>query len=231
MIAVTSARDAVLEAAASLAPARRAEATPGGKDDWSLDPRALAFLTSLVRELRPRRVLELGSGHSTVCLARAISTLAEPAELVTIESDPVHHRRTAALLDAVPGHRVRLLLAHLVARRSHGRYVPAYALATDAEAEAEAEHDALEPGTADLVLVDGPPLPLGGREGALHQALHASRCGAVIVLDDSRRDSERDLLVRLLSQFDGSLEAMDLLGFAKGLAVIVVTAPLAVEAT
>jgi hypothetical protein len=78
-------------------------------------------------------------------------------------------------------------------------------------------------GTADLVLVDGPPLPLGGREGALYQALHAAHRGTVVVLDDSRRESERDALLRVLDRFDGHLEAMDLLGFRKGLAIIVVT--------
>ena len=60
--------------------------------------------------------------------------------------------------------------------------------------------------------------------------MEAARTGAVIVLDDSRRDSERELLGRLMSQFGGSVEAMNLLGFDKGLAVVIVTAPIEPEA-
>jgi hypothetical protein len=100
----------------------------------------------------------------------------------------------------------------------YGRYVPTYHLDDPID-----RAGVLAPASADLILVDGPPLPLGGREGALYQALHAARQGAVIVLDDSRRDSERSLLTRLLSRFEGSLEATNLLGYEKGLATIVIT--------
>lgn len=193
------------------------------RDDWSLDPRSLAFLSCLVSTLRPRSVLEFGSGASTVelgvALAAASAPDAAPPQMVAIESDPVHLSLTTAMLRERGLERtVELSPAHLVARRQHGRYVPNYLVQST-----DRRRNPLRAGWADLVLVDGPPLPLGGREGALHQALVAARPGAVVLLDDSRRDSERDLLVRVLTHYQGSIDAMDLLGFDKGLAVLIVT--------
>lgn len=227
MTPVTTARSAVLDVAAHLA-ATDADGcdAPRGADDWSLDGRSLSFLACLVRRLQPRGVLEFGSGASTVVLGSTVSALPEPTQVVAIESDPLHRARTEGLLtDGGLDGTVRLVPAHIVARRRHGRYVPIYHV--DAQ---PGEDDVLRPGWADLILVDGPPLPLGGREGALYQALEAARTGAVLMLDDSRRDSERELLGRLLSQFGGSVEAMNLLGFSKGLAVVLVTSPIAPEA-
>jgi hypothetical protein len=223
---IAAARTALLDAAAEVA-CGLAEVDIGvAADDWSLDPRSLSFLDKLVHRLQPRGVLEMGSGQSTVVLAGAVSALPRPAALVSVESDPFHLERTRDMLAAANLCRfVRLVPAHLVARRLHGRYVPTYYL--DAAIDQE---DALRPACADLILVDGPPLPLGGREGSLVQALHAARIGAVVLVDDSRRDSERALLVRVLSQFEGSLEVMNLLGFVKGLAAVVVTDQITAEA-
>lgn len=219
MTTITAAHTAVLAAADDLAREVPSVDIETAVHDWSLDSRSLAFLDKLVHRLQPRGVLELGSGRSTVVLARAVSELSRPAAIVSVESDPFHHRRTADMLAAAEMCGVvHLAPAHVVARRLHGRYVPVYYL----DAAVDREH-ALRPAWADLVLVDGPPLPLGGREGALYQALHAAREGAVVLLDDSRRDSERVLLSRVLSLFDGSVEVMNMLGFAKGLAAVVVT--------
>ena len=228
MTDVTNARDAVLDVARRLAAADRdGDGPPTGSDDWSLDRRSLTFLACLVQRLQPCAVLEFGSGASTVVLATAMAALPVPSQSVAIESDPLHHARTTCLLEADGlEESVRLVPAHIVARRRRGRYVPIYEVDRQWD---QGGDDVLRPGWADLILVDGPPLPLGGREGALYQALEAARTGAVIVLDDSRRDSERELLGRLMSQFGGSVEAMNLLGFDKGLAVVIVTTPIEPE--
>jgi hypothetical protein len=223
--AIAAARQAVLDAAADVACAPADLDVDVAADDWSLDRRSLLFIDKLVHRLQPRCVLELGSGQSTVVLAGAVSVLPRPAALVSVESDPFHQHRTRDMLAATDLCRfVRLVPAHLVARRLHGRYVPTYYLGTAIDYD-----DALRPACADLILVDGPPLPLGGREGSLYQALHAARIGAVILVDDSRRDSERALLSRVLFQFEGSLEIMNLLGFEKGLAAMVVTRQITAE--
>ena len=195
-----------------------APATAAG--DWRLTAGSLRFLTVLVDHLEPRLVLEFGSGRSTVVLGRSLASLRRPGTLVTIENDPDHLDRTrAGIVAAGLETAVHLRSAPVVVRRCHDRNVPVYLLG--ARACSTGRSRGLR--RPDLILVDGPPLPLGGREGALYQALHSSHEGTVIVLDDSRRDSEREVLVRLLQRFDGHIEAVDLLGFPKGLALIVVT--------
>jgi len=226
MTDVATSRSAVLDAAAHIAEMDECCEGRASSDDWRLDPRSLSFLTCLVQRLQPDGVLEFGSGASTVVIGAAAAALPTPATVVAIESDPVHHARTAQLLRAEGlDDSVRLMPAHIVARRRRGRYVPTY----EVDATPGPDDDVLRAGWADLILVDGPPLPLGGREGALHQALEAARTGAVLVLDDSRRDSERELLERLIAQFASSVEGMNLLGFDKGLAVIILTSTIEPE--
>lgn len=221
---IDHARGALAAAVRGFAQCRADGQLPRGRtdqpDDWSLADEALHFLEMLIARLQPRVVLELGSGISTCVLGRACAALEPPSTVVALESDPRYAAQTRAHLAADGLAEIATVVgAPIVARRCHGRIVPVYL------ADASNGPDgAATP--ASLVLVDGPPLPLGGREGALYQAVHASRPGSVIVLDDSRRDSERDLLVRILRTFAGRVEAADLLGFPKGLAVLLVTAPI-----
>lgn len=224
MSTIGAARVAILEAVADVVNRSSSVVAETPIDDWSLDERSLCFIDRLVHHLQPEGVLEFGSGRSTVVLAGAVASLSQPTVLASIESDPFHLHRTREMLSS--SHLctyAHVLAAHVVARRLNGRYVPTYYL------DETAGQCALRPAWADLILVDGPPLPLGGREGALYQALHTARVGGVLVIDDSRRDSERTLLSRLLAQFKGSLEAMNLLGFRKGLATAIVVQPISIE--
>jgi hypothetical protein len=201
-----------------------AEAPPS--DGWSLSPAALRFLASLVRSLEPRHVLEFGSGLSTCALGRACEDLERSATVLAIENDPLYVARARSrIADEGLQRTVRVLSAPIVVRRCHDRNVPVYLVGVDPCAPGQTA--AL--GRPDLVLIDGPPLILGGREGALYQALHAAHVGTVVVLDDSRRESERNLLVRMLRLFDGRVEAMDVLGFEKGLAVLLVIEPISAD--
>lgn len=184
------------------------------RDAWTLADDTLRFLTSVVDHLRPGRVVEFGSGLSTRVLAAAAS--ARPgasATVVALENDPVFARRTTAALasDRALG-RARVELTHLVVRRWYGRNVPVYDLPkTVAEAPAP-----------QLVLVDGPPLPLGGRAGSLLQAVHLAEAGSLVLLDDADRPSEQAALAMAEKVFGSCIEVSVLDGFTKGLAAVVV---------
>jgi len=192
---------------------------PPASGDWSLPAEAVGLIVALVHHLGARELLEFGSGESTVALARAATEVVPPGTVTTLENDPDYAARCRAALarQGLAGV-VRVVSAPLVVRRSHRRQVPVYR-----PSRRSPRVPRLETMRADLVLVDGPPLPLGGREGAFHQALSASRPGTVMVLDDTRREHERELLVEALERYGGRIEAMNVLGFAKGLALILVT--------
>ena len=183
------------------------------RDSWTLADDTLRFIASVVELLRPRRVVEFGSGVSTRLLASGCARLDDPATLIALESDPEFERRTREQLARDPaGGSAQLELTHLVARRWFGRNMPVYDLPASV----------LDGPAAQLVLVDGPPLPLGGRQGSLLQAIHLGEAGTVVLLDDAERPSERAALALALELFGDQIEVRHLDGFAKGLAASVV---------
>jgi hypothetical protein len=78
-----------------------------------------------------------------------------------------------------------------------------------------------------MVIVDAPPATLGGREGALYQAISLSRPGTVILLDDANRDQERAALQRVEETLGEAIEILRPEGFRKGLAILIVHEPIA----
>lgn len=183
------------------------------RDAWTLADDTLGFLTILLDRLRPERVLEFGSGLSTRVLAAGCERLGRPGAVTALENDPVFAERTVEGLrgDGRLG-RARVELTPVVVRRWYGKNMPVYLL-PDALLEAPAPQ---------LVLVDGPPLPLGGRAGSLLQALHLAEAGTLVLLDDADRDSEQAALALAARTLGGCIEVDVLDGFAKGLAAVLV---------
>ncbi len=99
-------------------------------EGWSVPPDSAALLISLVREVRPRTVLETGCGISTLVLAYALEESGEPgASVVAIEHDP---KWAATCRRRVAEHgleaRVRIVEASLVPTDvAGGTSVPFYA--------------------------------------------------------------------------------------------------------
>jgi hypothetical protein len=177
-------------------------------DDWALGSDALRFTTRLVELAAPGNVLELGSGRSTRLLARLARSVRPAPRITTLENDPEVVRRTKASLRSDRTRpAVDLRYAPVVVRRCEGRQVPVYHL------------DRPVP-PPEIVLVDGPPKPLGGREGALYQAVGLAVPGALILLDDADRDSEVEALANVRRAFGDRVLVRRLDGFPKGLAMI-----------
>src|SRR5262249_2283914 len=74
-----------------------------GRHRWALAPDALRLLASLVRHLRPRHVLEFGSGLSTQVLTWASQGLPD-CRIASIDHDPEFSEAAARQLsEACPG--------------------------------------------------------------------------------------------------------------------------------
>jgi hypothetical protein len=183
------------------------------RDSWTLADDTLRLIAAVVARLRPRRVVEFGSGVSTRLLASSCAGLDEPATLIALENDPVYERQTREQLSREPVYgSVQLELTYLVSRRWYELNLPVYDLPATV----------LDGPPAQLVLVDGPPLPLGGRHGSLLQAIHLGEPGTVVLLDDADRPSEQAALALAERLFGDHIEVVHLAGFVKGLAAIVV---------
>lgn len=181
---------------------------------WELAPDALRLLASLVSRLRPLHILEFGSGLSTRVMARACESLGGTRWITSIDHDPVFaHAAARQLADQDNCCQITFQFAPLVARQCTGRSLPMYHIQADQLASS------LPP---DLIVIDGPPAVLGGREGVLYQALDFARPGTVLVVDDAAREMERLALSRWRDNLGDAVELNLLAGFVKGMAAAVV---------
>lgn len=140
---------------------------------WAMSRDALEELDALVWRESPRRIIEFGSGASTVVLGRYARLTG--ADVLSIEHDPTYQRKTRGLLaSAGLVGSVDLRLCPLEGEP------PFYRVDL--------------PSDVDLVVVDGPPDSTGGRQRALDFALPRLRPGWLVWLDDAHRPTERAIL-------------------------------------
>ena len=165
-------------------------------DGWAISRRLGQALTARLAELRPRRILELGSGTSTAVLAAHAA--AHAAELVSLEHDGAFCAQTARLLEGL-GLRAAVDL----------RLAPIAPLSCP-DGVARAWYDAAPAGPFDFVFVDGPPMRQG--RGAVLFAL-ADRLapGWELWLKDGYRSHERECVAlwRRHLALDATLRSLD----------------------
>jgi predicted O-methyltransferase YrrM len=146
-------------------------------------PETLALVLHLMRSLQPRRVLELGTGVSTLFIAKFFME----AGAGVVDSFDHDARWVEASIAALAGHGLtayaRVKTAQLSAVRVRGAEHSWYGLPS------------FEPGTAyDFIIVDGPPSWQGQRMARL-PALYCLKTlmtpTSVLLLDDAERESER----------------------------------------
>ena len=183
-------------------------------DSYALDLDALRFVSSLISNMKPRHVVEFGSGLSTLVIARSCSDLVPAAKVTSVDHDQFYSRRAQDLLKVMsPGSNATFHVAPLVARKCFGKLMPVYDIRRKRFAS-------LRP--ADIVLIDGPPAALGGRGGILFQALTLARPGTVVLLDDAARELESAAIAFWEKKLGQDISVLRLDGFARGLAAILV---------
>jgi predicted O-methyltransferase YrrM len=154
-----------------------------------------AFLYHLIRRHRPKLILELGSGSSTVLLA-ASARANGFGRVISIEHDPGYRDRTAQFLRHTDlTDRVDLIEAPLVEQRFGDLALQWYDLAPLLRTLSE---------KIDFLFVDGPPgktQPLS-RYPALPVLAPYLSPQSLILVDDGRRDDEMRM-VELWRELEG----------------------------
>ena len=186
-------------------------------EGWTLAPDALRFVTKIVEVLRPRHILELGSGLSTRVLSRAGGALSPRCLISSVDHDPQYNWETAGGAAEPEGAKVNFHLAPLVVREFGGKLVGAYMIQPKKLATER---------PVDLVVIDGPPVNLGGREGTLYQVMDFAREGTLVLLDDSKRPEERAVIKAWQENLGDAVTIRQLPGFAKGMAAVVISHPI-----
>lgn len=164
-------------------------------DRGALFPDAAATLVGLIQTRRPRLILELGSGASTLIAAHCLRRQGQ-GRLISLEHDPDFGAITR---DNLARHRLqdlaRVVDAPLESVAVGGGTSRWYDRRSLASVDAP----------VDLLLVDGPPRriqPLA-RYPALPLLIDRLAADAVILVDDANRADEREMVARWCREFPG----------------------------
>lgn len=147
---------------------------------FAIDAQALAHLISLAEERKPRRILELGSGTSTIWLGYLCREFG--GSLVTLDHLEKYLAATQTAVDRHNlNHQVEGRLAPLQKINCDGASFNWYAL--------EALNDLSD---IDMLVVDGPPAATGpqARYPSLPMLIDRLAKNATVVLDDAHRRDE-----------------------------------------
>jgi glycosyltransferase involved in cell wall biosynthesis/predicted O-methyltransferase YrrM len=152
---------------------------------WAAAEDFLHLLLKTIADRKPRVIVELGSGVSTAVIAKGIEAMGIEARFWAVEHDPDYVRQTRRLLeDNRLAARVELVHAPLVETGFGAFY----------------DLGSLSPGLppVDLLIVDGPPSLAGpqARYPALRVFHPLLSEEAVVILDDGRREDERQVAQR-----------------------------------
>lgn len=178
---------------------------------WRISPDFATQLVILVRKQKPRLIVELGSGVSTVIASYCLQQQGG-GRVISFE----HEARFAKVsADDVADHGL--------SEWAEVRHVPLVETTVNGEARRwydRSKFDDLEVGEIDLLTVDGPPENTGimARYPALPLLYEKLRPGALILVDDYMRDSEYAMVGRWLNEFDCELVLAE--ANEKGVAVL-----------
>ena len=173
-----------------------------GLRSWAASPDVLLTLANTSQKIKPKVVLDLGSGASTLVLAKA----SPGAKVFSIDHLEEFASKTRSLLDDHQITNVELRVAPLSPHPSGGDWY---------EASALSDIDQI-----DLLFIDGPPGSKDdkARHPALAHCLSKLSPNAVIVIDDANRKGERELADMFLHSLTGY--ELELLSHEKGTAVL-----------
>ena len=170
--------------------------------DYALNPTDLLDLLHLVRLRKPRLVVELGSGTSSVWLGYALEQYG--GKLVSFDHDGDYARQTRTML-----------AAHGLNAVAEVRDAPLRELTVDGNTYQWYDVDQLRDLIGiNLLVVDGPPAATGpdARYPALSVLGPRLAASATVVLDDANRPDERDAVRRWTEEVPGLTEERVLLG-------------------
>jgi SAM-dependent methyltransferase len=154
--------------------------------DWGIGESAFTAILEDLRAVRPRRVLEFGSGASSVRLALALPE----TQIVAIEHAEHFYEKTVRLQtshDAQINLEIRL-------RPLRWRLYPRGIFYSYSKVNLRTHVDA--------VIVDGPPCwTFRGREACLYDIAKHLRVGGRVYLDDFHREAEQAIVRSWLTAF------------------------------
>ena len=168
---------------------------------WAASPDFLLTLAHITKSLRPRLTVELGSGTSTLVLAKSGAK-----KIISLDHSPEFGAQTRAMLEA---HKVRGVEIRIHELESYPSGYKWYAKSTFKGLS-----------KIDLLVIDGPPSSTNpdARYPALEHLIPLLSPNATIILDDADRDEEHKLADAITAALPNHV--LTILSHEKGTAVI-----------
>ncbi len=173
-------------------PAEIEAVLPDGRDEYEISPDLARLLAGIVLMCRRDSVLEFGSGRSSLVIAHALSA-GGGGRLTSVEHAPEFARDAWALAERVVGVDAHQVVSKVRVTLTPGGPFNGYVDAAPA-LSARAPYD--------LVLIDGPPGPLG-RDWTMFATIGHLKSGALVIVDDTARPGERRAVERWLRRWPG----------------------------
>jgi predicted O-methyltransferase YrrM len=168
---------------------------------WAASPDLLLTIADLVRTRKPRLVVELGSGVSTLIVAKAGAR-----KVISIDNSAEFAEKTREMLRA---HKVRGVEVRVAPLKAHASGVQWYDTAKLKDLK-----------KIDMLIIDGPPGSKNpdARKPALKELLAKLSPNAVVVIDDVKRPGERQMAEAFVKALPR--HTLNILNHEKGTAVI-----------
>jgi tRNA G46 methylase TrmB len=169
---------------------------------WAASPDVLLTLFEIAQRTTPRVILDLGSGMSTLVLAKS----APQAKIISVDNSEEYAEKTRKLLAAHAITNVEIRVAPLTAHHSGVEWYDTSVLGDISE--------------IDLLFIDGPPGSKNNqaRLPAVVECLKKLKANAVIVIDDAARDGERSMAEKFAQALP--THTLEFLPHEKGTAII-----------
>jgi predicted O-methyltransferase YrrM len=153
---------------------------------WAASPDLLVYLYGVVRQRRPKLIVECGSGLSTLVIAHALRAN-QFGRIVALEHAEQFREATR-----------EWLIAHDVEGWVDLRHAPLTPVVLDGREWLWYSMDALPEGQIDLLFVDGPPgdTMANARYPAMPLLVDRLSAKALVVLDDAARSEEAEIAER-----------------------------------
>ena len=168
---------------------------------WAASPDLLLTIADLVRTRKPRLVVELGSGVSTLIVAKAGAR-----KVISIDNSAEFAMKTREMLKA---HKIRGVEVRVAPLKAHASGVDWYDTAKLKDLK-----------KIDMLIIDGPPGSKNpdARKPALKELLAKLSPNVVVVIDDVNRIGERQLAEAFAKALPR--HTLNILNHEKGTAVL-----------
>ena len=168
---------------------------------WAASPDLLLTIADLVRTKKPRLIVELGSGVSTLIAAKAGAR-----KIISIDNSDEFAQKTSEMLKA---HKIRGVQIRVAPLKSPASGVQWYDTAKLKDLK-----------NIDMLIIDGPPGSKNpdARKPALKELLAKLSPNVTIVIDDVKRTGERELAEAFAKALPR--HTLTILNHEKGTAVI-----------